>query len=37
MMIIRKGIIFLTLEALCEALECTPGDILQFVKYKKVQ
>ncbi|MCX4027098.1 helix-turn-helix transcriptional regulator [Endozoicomonas sp. SM1973] len=27
-----KGIRFSTLEALCEALECTPGDILQYEK-----
>jgi len=26
-----KGIRFETLEAICEALECQPGDILEFV------
>ncbi|WP_163830885.1 helix-turn-helix domain-containing protein [Spartinivicinus ruber] len=27
-----KGIRFATLEALCKALECTPGDILHYEK-----
>jgi putative transcriptional regulator len=27
-----KGIRFLTLEAICRALECQPGDILEYVK-----
>jgi putative transcriptional regulator len=26
-----KGIRFETLEAICEALECQPGDVLEFV------
>lgn len=27
-----KAIRFTTLEGICEALECQPGDILQYVK-----
>lgn len=27
-----KAMRFSTLEAICEALECQPGDILEFVK-----
>lgn len=27
-----KAVRFSTLEAICEALECQPGDILEFVK-----
>jgi putative transcriptional regulator len=27
-----KGIRFLTLEAICRALECQPGDILEYNK-----
>lgn len=27
-----KAIRFTTLEAICEALECQPGDILEYVK-----
>ena len=27
-----KAIRFSTLEAICQALECQPGDILEFVK-----
>ncbi len=27
-----KAVRFSTLEALCEALECQPGDILEYVK-----
>jgi putative transcriptional regulator len=27
-----KGIRFLTLEAICRALECQPGDILEYKK-----
>lgn len=27
-----KAIRFSTLEAICEALDCQPGDILEFVK-----
>lgn len=27
-----KAIRFLTLEAICEALECQPGDILEYKK-----
>lgn len=30
-----KGIRFDTLEAICKALECQPGDILEFVPDKK--
>lgn len=37
--ILKKGharaIRFSTLEAICEALECQPGDILSFRKEKK--
>lgn len=28
-----KAIRFSTLEAICEALECQPGDIMEFVSY----
>lgn len=27
-----KGIRFLTLEAICRALDCQPGDILEYTK-----
>lgn len=27
-----KGIRFETLEAICETLDCTPGDIIEYVK-----
>lgn len=30
-----KGIRFDTLEAICKALDCQPGDILEFVPDKK--
>ena len=30
-----KAIRFSTLEAICEALNCQPGDILEFVEDKK--
>ncbi|WP_337043610.1 helix-turn-helix domain-containing protein [Emticicia sp. 17c] len=30
-----KAIRFSTLEAICEALECQPGDILEYVSEKK--
>ncbi len=29
-----KAIRFSTLEAICEALECQPGDILEYKKYR---
>lgn len=29
-----KGIRFETLEAICEILDCNPGDILEYVKNK---
>jgi putative transcriptional regulator len=29
-----RAIRFSTLEALCEVLDCQPGDILTFAKYK---
>ena len=29
------GINFLTLEKLCEALDCQPGDVLSFTNHKK--
>ena len=29
-----KGVRFSTLEAICEALECQPGDILEFIEEK---
>lgn len=31
-----KGIDFETLDRLCEALQCTPNDLFQFVPNKKV-
>lgn len=31
-----KAIRFSTLEAICEALDCQPGDILEFTKDKKI-
>ena len=31
-----RAIRFSTLEALCEALECQPGDILSYRKEKKI-
>lgn len=30
-----KAIRFSTLEAVCKALECQPGDILEYKKYEK--
>jgi putative transcriptional regulator len=30
-----KAVRFSTLEAICEALDCQPGDILEFVPEKK--
>ena len=30
-----KAIRFSTLETICEALDCQPGDILEFVKEKE--
>lgn len=30
-----KALRFSTLEAICEALDCQPGDILEFVKEDK--
>lgn len=30
-----KAIRFSTLEAICEALDCQPGDLLEFVAEKK--
>lgn len=30
-----KGIRFETLEAICHALDCQPGDILEFTKEEK--
>ncbi|MEO8934651.1 MAG: helix-turn-helix transcriptional regulator [Xanthomarina sp.] len=30
-----KAVRFSTLEAICAALECQPGDILEYVEYKK--
>ncbi|MBA4851455.1 helix-turn-helix transcriptional regulator [Emticicia sp. BO119] len=30
-----KAVRFSTLEAICEALDCQPGDILEFVSEKK--
>jgi putative transcriptional regulator len=30
-----KAIRFSTLEAICRALDCQPGDILEFVPYEK--
>ncbi|TVP46592.1 MAG: transcriptional regulator [Mongoliibacter sp.] len=30
-----KAVRFSTLEAICKALDCQPGDILEFVKDKK--
>lgn len=30
-----KAVRFSTLEAICKALECQPGDILEFVNDKK--
>ncbi len=30
-----KAVRFSTLEAICEALDCQPGDILEFVSDKK--
>jgi len=30
-----KGIRFNTLEAICEVLDCTPGDILEYEKNDK--
>ena len=30
-----KAMRFSTLEAICEALDCQPGDILEFVSEKK--
>lgn len=30
-----KAIRFSTLEAICEALDCQPGDIMEFVEDKK--
>lgn len=32
-----KAIRFSTLEAICKALDCQPGDILEFVSEKKSQ
>ena len=29
-----KAVRFSTLEAICEALDCQPGDILEFVPYE---
>jgi putative transcriptional regulator len=31
-----KAVRFSTLEAICEALDCQPGDILEFVSEKKI-
>lgn len=28
-----KAIRFSTLEAICEVLDCQPGDIMEFIKY----
>ncbi len=30
-----KAVRFSTLEAICKALDCQPGDILEFVKEEK--
>ncbi|HEX8575014.1 MAG TPA: helix-turn-helix transcriptional regulator [Flavobacterium sp.] len=30
-----KAVRFSTLEAICDILECQPGDIMEFVKSKK--
>ena len=30
-----KAIRFSTLDALCEALECTPGDVLEYQEYQE--
>ena len=30
-----KAVRFSTLEAICKALDCQPGDILEFIKDKK--
>ena len=30
-----KAIRFTTLEAICEVLECQPGDILEYSKYER--
>jgi putative transcriptional regulator len=30
-----KAIRFTTLEAICKALDCQPGDILEYVNHKK--
>jgi putative transcriptional regulator len=30
-----QGITFNTLESICQALKCQPGDVLQFVSAKK--
>jgi putative transcriptional regulator len=32
-----RAIRFSTLEALCKALDCTPGDLLEFVPNQKEQ
>lgn len=32
-----KAVRFSTLEAICEALDCQPGDILAFVSEKKTE
>ncbi len=31
-----KAIRFSTLEAICEVLDCQPGDILEYVRSKKI-
>jgi putative transcriptional regulator len=30
-----KAVRFSTLEAICKALDCQPGDILEYVRHKK--